>query len=93
MKVAAKMRSAKHAPYVRLEGCPVSVAEQVLALVSLGGLKNPYFDPREVLAFNKAWMSWRARVAWQRTTGTPYQRPGPAVRGEAAPEVAAADGG
>ncbi|MGZ6035462.1 MAG: DUF362 domain-containing protein [Myxococcaceae bacterium] len=89
LKVGARMRAAKDAPYVRLEGCPVSVAEQVLALVSLGGLKNPYFDPREVLAFNKAWMGWRARVAWQRTTGTPYQRPGPAARGDATPQLLA----
>ena len=37
----------KRATYVRLEGCPVSVAEQVLALVSLGGSKNPFFVPAE----------------------------------------------
>lgn len=86
LHVHRQMYAARNAPFVRLAGCPVSVAEQVLALVSLGGLRNPYFDPREVVAFNKAWLSWRARVAWQRTAGIPYQIAGPAQRGGATPE-------
>ncbi len=76
-------------PFVRLEGCPVSVAEQVLALVSFGHLKNPYFDPRAAIGFNKAYVAWRALSAARRLTGHPYQRPGPNSRGEAAPEVEA----
>ncbi len=74
-------------PYVRLEGCPVSVAEQVLALVSLGHLKNPYLDPRAVLIFNKAYAGWRASTAFHRMTGHPYQKAGPAPRGDARPEM------
>ena len=54
---------------MRLEGCPVSVAEQVLALVSLGGVKNPYLDPAEAMRFNKAYMGWRAAMAFKRMQG------------------------
>src|SRR5690606_23566264 len=38
--VTAKLAKAKNDPVIRLEGCPVSVAEQVLALVTLSGAKN-----------------------------------------------------
>ena len=70
---------------LRMSGCPVSVAEQVLALVSLGGLKNPYFDPNEAIPFTNAYLSWRSRQALARVMGMPYQRDAAAPRGEAAP--------
>ncbi len=93
LSVMSKLRKAKHEPYVRFEGCPVSVAEQVLFLVSLGGLKNPYFDRASVMDFNKAYFGWKAAVAWKRLNGTPYQKPGPCERGEGMPVVDAPAGG
>jgi hypothetical protein len=44
----AKLRAAKGDQVVRFEGCPVSVAEQVLMLVFLSGAKNPFLDPARV---------------------------------------------
>ena len=85
--VRAKVKDAKGATYVRFEGCPVSVAEQVLALVFLTGCKNPFFVPGESLAFNKAYLSWKAVTAYKRLMGQPYQRPGEGQRGEARPRL------
>lgn len=73
--------------YLRLEGCPVSVAEQVLLLVNLARTKNPYFSPEEMLRFNKAYLQWRGATLAKRLGGTPYQIHGPCHRGDAAPEV------
>jgi hypothetical protein len=70
---------------VRFEGCPVSVSEQALALVFLSGAKNPFFDPRESVAFNKAYLQWRGATTMHRLQGIPYQKPGPVDRGEARP--------
>jgi hypothetical protein len=85
--VTAKLHKTRNDTTMRMEGCPVSVAEQVLALVGLTGAKNPYFDRDEVVKFNKAYMAWRAKAAAMRLTGTPYQRKGLTTRGEAAPNV------
>lgn len=87
IKVSAELALARSAPYLRLEGCPVSVAEQALALVSLGGLKNPYLAPDQIVQFNKAYLMWRSTAAARRMMGKPYQVHGPCARGEAAPEV------
>ena len=65
----------------------MSVAEQALALVSLGKLKNPYLDPSQALQFNKGYLAWRAATAVKRLGGTPYQVQGPCRRGDAAPDV------
>ncbi len=89
--VLAKVRAGKGQAYVRLEGCPVSVAEQVLFLVFASGAKNPLLDPTESIAFNKAYVQWRLATTMQRVRGVPYQRPGAAPRGEAAPVVDAPD--
>jgi uncharacterized protein (DUF362 family) len=83
----SKIRDAKGDPYIRLEGCPVSVAEQVLALVFLGGLKNPYFDGRNVATFGKGYMEWRSTEALLRLKGIPYQKHGHCSRGAAMPEI------
>lgn len=72
---------------LRIAGCPVSVAEQVLALVELGDLKNPYFDMRQVPSFVSAYLSTGTRNALQRLLGRRYNRPGPAVRGAARPAL------
>jgi uncharacterized protein (DUF362 family) len=85
--VTTKLATQKDGEPIRLEGCPVSVAEQALALVSLGGLKNPYLSPSEIVRFNKGYLAWRAATAVKRVGGTPYQVHGPCKRGEAAPEV------
>ncbi|MSP17803.1 MAG: DUF362 domain-containing protein [Myxococcales bacterium] len=83
----SKVRAAKGEQVLRFEGCPVSVAEQVLFLVELGGLKNPYFDLSQAAKFNKAYFGWRGATLMKRLTGTPYQRSGPCHRGAAKPEV------
>ncbi len=85
--VHAKVKEARGVSYVRFEGCPVSVAEQVLALVFLTKCKNPFLDPSESVRFNQAYLSWRAVTAFKRMTGQPYQREGACPRGEAKPTV------
>jgi len=85
--VSARLAKSKHEDHLRLEGCPVSVAEQVLALVGLGGLDNPYLAPDQIVKFNKAYIEWRGTTLAQRITGQPYQVRGPCHRGEAAPDV------
>jgi uncharacterized protein (DUF362 family) len=87
IKVTQKLRATKDDQVIRFEGCPVSVAEQVLFLVQLGGLKNPYFDMQQALQFNKSYLQWRSATAWQRLKGVPYQQKGPTYRGEAKPLI------
>jgi uncharacterized protein (DUF362 family) len=87
VKTMAKLRETANDPVVRFEGCPVSVAEHVLFLVQLGGLKNPYFDMSQVLQFNKAYLMWRGKAAVRRAFGTPYQKSGPTYRGDAKPHL------
>jgi uncharacterized protein (DUF362 family) len=90
VSVRSRMKDAKGATHVRFEGCPVSVAEQVLALVQLTGCKNPYLQPAEGLRFNRAYLSWKAHTAFKRMMGTPYQKEGDGPRGEAMPVVGGA---
>jgi uncharacterized protein (DUF362 family) len=85
--VRHKVKEAKGATYVRFEGCPVSVAEQVLALVYLTGCKNPFLLPGDSIRFNKAYLSWKAVTAFKRLMGQPYQKPGEGKRGEARPQI------
>jgi uncharacterized protein (DUF362 family) len=85
--VTASLALRRNDPYLRLEGCPVSVAEQVLVLVSLAGTNNPYLSPEQIVQFNKGYLAWRGATMKKRLTGTPYQIHGPCSRGEAAPEV------
>jgi len=72
---------------IELRGCPVSVAEQLLALVSLGGLKNPFLDPVEATRFGSSYLSWRTQTAIKRLRREPYVRAGEAPRGQAATEL------
>ncbi len=90
--VTGKLALNRNEPTLRLEGCPVSVAEQVLALVSLGKVNNPYLSPDQVVRFNKGYLAWRGNTVAKRLSGTPYQIPGPCSRGEAAPEVGEVSG-
>jgi len=87
VEVLRKLRAAKGDSHVRLEGCPVSVAEQVLALVFLTHCNNPFLDPVESTRFNRAYFSWRGATALKRLMGTPYQKPGESERGDAKPDV------
>jgi uncharacterized protein (DUF362 family) len=85
-KVMKKIRSTE-GNVIRFEGCPVSVAEQVLFLVELGKLKSPYLDKESAVQFTKNYLAWRSVTAAKRLTGTPYQKAGPCVRGDARPEL------
>ena len=73
---------------IRLEGCPVSVAEQVLALVSISGVKNPYYDAANMVTFGRAYLGWKARVTLNKLQRKRYQQNGAfASRGQAAPDL------
>ncbi|MEZ4219493.1 MAG: DUF362 domain-containing protein [Polyangiaceae bacterium] len=85
--VMKRIRDAKDEPHIRFEGCPVSVAEQVLFLVHLGGLKNPYVSTDNALQFTKSYLMWRSTAAVNRLRGKPYQKAGPCLRGQARPEL------
>jgi hypothetical protein len=89
--IFVKLASAKSklsGDVVRLEGCPVSVAEQVLALVSISGVKNPYYDRENMLTFGRAYLGWKARVALNTLQRRRYQQNGTFLeRGQAAPEL------
>jgi hypothetical protein len=89
VSVTTKLARARNEDVVRFEGCPVSVSEQVLALVNLGKTKNPFFSTAEMLKFNKAYFGWRGRMLAKQIGGTPYQVKGACSRGEAAPDVGA----
>ncbi len=73
---------------IRLTGCPVSVMEQVLLLISVSRVKNPILDPENAWRFNKAYVQWRGTAAAQRLRGQPYQVHGRCSRGDGAPVLA-----
>lgn len=88
LKVSKTLWKARRDDVMRLEGCPVSVAEQVLALVSLGKLKNPYFEPSQIMPFMSAYLSTRTRQTVRRWMEGRFDRPGaPALRGAARPDL------
>jgi uncharacterized protein (DUF362 family) len=87
LRMAKKLREAKDRPYIRLEGCPVSIGELILLLAELGGIKNPYFDKRQIVGFNLSYLSWRSTEAWKRLRGEPYQIAGATQRGDARPLI------
>jgi hypothetical protein len=57
--VTARLLQSKNKNFLRLTGCPVSVAEQVLLLSYVSGAKNPYFDPRTAITFTKSYLEFR----------------------------------
>ena len=87
VSTTARLAAARNKTVMRMNGCPVSVAEQVLALVALSGAKNPYFEKSEILKFNKAYFAWRGTMAAKRIKGQKYQVPGPTRRGDGRPDV------
>ncbi len=72
---------------IRLQGCPVSVSEQVLAICAVSKVKNPITDPKSAVQFNTAYFAWRAKMLERRLMGKPYQVAGPHVRGASAPVI------
>ncbi len=85
-KVTFQFMKDKKATHSRMTGCPVSVAEQVLALVQVSDAKNPYFDPHNAVPFNKNYFASKLASA-KRALSKPYQRPGKCSRGSAAPRI------
>ena len=83
--VTHKIMAARKDDWLRFAGCPVSVAEQVLMLVRLGGLDNPLFDGKNAIQFNSSYLAWRSATAVKRALGERYQVSGPVERGAAAP--------
>jgi len=85
LKVRGEVARARGDDVMRIAGCPVSVAEQVLALVYLGKLRNPYLDPRHAASFVSCYLSSRTRNALRRALGGVADAPGPTLRGDARP--------
>jgi uncharacterized protein (DUF362 family) len=65
--------AARGEPYLRITGCPVSVAEQVLVMATLGRTQNPYFAPATVFPFLRGWLAWRWARIERWLLGKPYQ--------------------
>ncbi|MCU0681231.1 MAG: DUF362 domain-containing protein [Polyangiaceae bacterium] len=83
--VELEMFQKRNHDVLRIAGCPVSVSEQVLLLVKLGKLKNPYLDLGEALPFVSAYFSWRVHNLLRTAFGWQYQVPGGTERGAARP--------
>jgi len=83
--VAQKFWQTRDEPVIRIQGCPVSVAEQALLLVYYGGLKNPYLEGENVVKFTLPYMNWRVHQLADRLRGRTYQIAGPTERGAARP--------
>ncbi len=75
LKVYWTVFKQRNDPCMRIPGCPVSVAEQVLALAAYGGTTNPYFAPKVVIPFASGWIGWRLSLIWRALTGKRYQAP------------------
>jgi uncharacterized protein (DUF362 family) len=88
-KMQRLLKDSEGSPYVRIEGCPVSVAEHVLLLAELGGVDNPAASPFENLSYAKNYFAWRTAMAAKWLRGVPYQIHGPSARGAARPEIEA----
>ena len=87
IKTASRLRNEVAPNVIRITGCPVSVAEQVLVLVKLAKLRNPYFDPTQALPFTSCYLSMRTRQAIKRVFGKKYNLTGPTPRGDARPAL------
>jgi hypothetical protein len=81
-KTFSLLRKAKDKAYIRLQGCPVSVAEQLMVLVQMSGAEDPTRD----LSGLAAYVKWKSVMAGKTLLGHKYQIRGAAKRGEAAPE-------
>ena len=61
-RVSMKMLWNEGTSHIRLRGCPVSVCEQVLAVVALSDVNNPYLDMEHAVPFQKK-TTWRGEPA------------------------------
>jgi hypothetical protein len=80
-KTGAILRKARGKSHLRLAGCPVSVAEQVMVVGALAKARGSGGDLGAAAAF----LQWRAVMGLKKLAGHKYQVRGPAERGEAAP--------
>ena len=81
-KTGAILRKAKGKAALRLEGCPVSVAEQLMVLVHLSGART-----RRRTGWRLGnYLKWKSVMAGKALFGHKYQIHGAAPRGEAMPE-------
>ena len=71
VSLTLRLLQSKKKSYMRLPGCPVSVAEQVLLLADISGAKNPYFDPRTAINFTKSYLAFRTANLFK---FRPYQK-------------------
>jgi uncharacterized protein (DUF362 family) len=83
LKTSSILRAAKKKSFIRLKGCPVSVAEQLMVLVQLSSATDPTRD----WAAMGSYLKWKSVMAGKALTGHKYQIHGAAKRGEAAPEL------
>jgi uncharacterized protein (DUF362 family) len=70
--ITLRLLRSRRKNYLRVPGCPVSVAEQVLLLADISGAKNPYFDPRTAINFTKSYLDFRVANLFK---FRPYQKP------------------
>jgi uncharacterized protein (DUF362 family) len=83
MKTSKILKAAKGKPAIRLQGCPVSVAEQLMVLIQLSGAEDPMRDWSGLTSY----MKWKSVMALKTLGGHKYQVHGNATRGDAAPDV------
>ena len=81
-KTAGIVRKGRGKVSLRLRGCPVSVAEQLMVLVHLSGANDPTKDWSAVGSYLK----WKSVMAGKLLLGHKYQVHGATQRGEAKPE-------
>lgn len=82
-QMGAKMRRLKRDEFIHIAGCPVSVAEQLLALIALGKLRSPFYDPKTAPSFVSCYLSARTRQVAHRLFGQPYNVKALEQRGDA----------
>jgi hypothetical protein len=64
----------RNQPYIRVLGCPVSVAEHVVYIARCGRTKNPYFDFAIAVPFFLAYVANKTVVFFKRLMLRPYQK-------------------
>ncbi|MDH5671117.1 MAG: DUF362 domain-containing protein [Myxococcales bacterium] len=82
LKTYRLLSDGKHKSHIRLSGCPVSVAEQLLVLARYSNANDPTRDASAATSY----LAWKSVMALKSLTGHKYQVHGPAERGEAKPE-------
>ena len=72
----------------RIEASSRTLLMVCATMLAGSDIRNPYFDPRQVVAFNRSYLGWRGRVMLNRVMGKRYQENQPfQERGRAAPEM------